>query len=145
MTTSIAIILVAFVTIINSVAIFFSERRYQQSKNGFLSDIPITQREARIFNDEINKLKDQLKHIQPYVDKYKQEQRQERRQKHWRQYNYWKHKIDNLQINGCPKCFNENLSISVIYDNDYPVQAGYHCDGCYHTISKWEYKEDYGC
>lgn len=156
MTISIAIILVALATIGNSVAIFFSERRYQQSKNGFLSDIPITQREARIFNDEINKLKDQLKYIQPYVDKYKKEQKQ----KHWKQYNDWKYYVEDDYINDemhiCSQCHGDNLKINTKYEYktewyhdwpvreviDYPKLAEYKCNACGEVISAWEYKED---
>lgn len=150
MTISIAIILVALATIGNSVAIFFSERRYQQSKNGFLSDIPITQREARIFNDEINKLKDEVKYIRPLVDKYKKEQKQ----KHWKQYNDWKRMYESKH-GRCAQCHSDNLKINTEYEYDrtipavfiencidYPKSAKYKCNTCGEVISKWEFKED---
>lgn len=150
MTTSIAIILVALATIGNSVSIFFSERRCQQSKNGFLSDIPITQREARILNDEIDKLKDQLKYVQPLVDKYKKEQKQ----KHWKQYNDWK-RLYESKHGICAQCHGDNLKINTEYEYDrtrravyiedcidYPKSAEYKCNTCGEVISKWEFKED---
>ncbi|WP_323702037.1 hypothetical protein P3T86_05665 [Staphylococcus nepalensis] len=151
MTTSIAIILVALATIGNSVAIFFSERRYQQSKNGFLSDIPITQREARILNDEIDKLKDEVKYIRPLVDKHKKEQKQN----HWKQYNDWK-RLYESKHGRCAQCHSDNLKINTEYEYktewyhdwpvreiiDYPKSAEYKCNTCGEVISKWEFKED---
>ncbi|MDW8551116.1 hypothetical protein AABD38_08870 [Staphylococcus nepalensis] len=151
MTTSIAIILVALATIGNSVSIFFSEKRYQQSKNGFLSDIPITQREARILNDEIDKLKDEVKYIRPLVDKHKKEQKQNR----WKQYNDWKRMYESKH-GRCAQCHGDNLKINTKYKYetewyndwpvreiiDYPKSAEYKCNTCGEVISKWEFKED---
>ncbi|MGQ5218479.1 hypothetical protein ACJJAK_02075 [Staphylococcus equorum] len=91
-----------------------------------------------INNDLENKMARVKSDTQPLVDKYKSKQRQ----LHWKQYNKWKDKIERLEIGICNKCSSENLSTLIFYDNDYPIQADFHCDDCCHCINKWEYRED---
>lgn len=120
-----SILFIAF----NTFAVFHlkNKMKYMRSMIKEINNNDLESKIARVKSD-----------AQPLVDKYKQEQRQ----KHWEQYNHWENDIDRLGNKKCFKCLGENLSILTFYDNDYPVQAEFHCDDCYCCINKWEYKED---
>lgn len=150
MTTSIAIILVALATVVNTTSIFFMERKLRKSNAGFLSDRPLREHTSYETKNRISELENKMKEAQPLVDKHKKEQKQN----HWKQYNDWK-RLYESKHGRCAQCHSDNLKINTEYEYDrtrravfiedcidYPKSAEYKCNTCGEVISKWEFKED---